>query len=139
MFRTMSKLLAAGVLGGGLLAAVGLAGPAYADEGDAPACYGSTGSVSVFAGSAKVTSVPFGTNLTVRWTLNPGCQDYSLYMEGPGFGGELQGLSGSRGDVWATPPSGSHTLTWKLEMLPWDASSPQVFPVAFGTTSITVT
>lgn len=128
--RRGAALLAAAAFG---IGAVATGTPAYADEGDTIYCYQSVADLNVYAGSAPVTSVPYGTGLTVTWHAYPECGSYSLAMMGPGFSGlEGVGVIGSRGTIWATPPNGSHTFTWTLEIAGTDS-------VPHGIASITIT
>ena len=128
--RRGAALLAAAAFG---IGAVATGTPAYADEGDTIYCPQSTAELHVYAGSTPVTSVPYGTALTVTWQAYPVCSSYSLAMTGPGFSGQDGvGVSGSRGIIWATPPNGSHTLTWTMEIAGTDS-------VLHGIASTTVT
>jgi hypothetical protein len=137
--RTAAVLLATAAFGAvGFLGVVGTAAPAYADENGSEWCFLSTGSITVLAGSAPApSSVPYGTNLTVSWTVNAACPDLAIYMSGPGFNGTEYVTSGPRTDVWATPPNGVHTLTWTLTVLGMDSSTPTPYTMATKTINVT--
>jgi hypothetical protein len=132
-------LLAVATFGAaGVLSVAGTAAPAYADENGSEWCFLSTGSITVLAGSTPApSSVPYGTNLTVSWTVNAACPDLAVYMSGPGFTGTEFVTSGPRRDVWATPPNGVHTMSWTLSVLGMDSSTPTMFTLATRTITVT--
>lgn len=134
MRRLLGVLLLAVTLGGaGVLAA----SPAYADENGSEWCFLSTGSISVTRNGSPVTSVPYGSNLTVSFTVNAACPDFAWYMSGPGFNGSEYMPYGPRYNVWAMPPAGSNTLSWTLSGVGMDSSTPS--SVTLATFNVTVT
>src|SRR3954454_17489477 len=136
MRRLMGMLLVAVTLGGaGVLA--GTAAPAYADEAGSEWCFLSTGSISVTRNGSPVTSVPYGTNLTVSFTVSAACPDFAWYMSGPGFNGSEYMPYGPRYNVWAMPPAGSKSLSWTLSGIGIDSSTPM--SVTLATFNLTVT
>jgi hypothetical protein len=136
--RLMGTLLIAVTLGGaGVLALAGGAAPAYADENGSEWCDYSTGSITVTRNGSPVTSVPYGSNLTVSFTVNAACPDFAVYMSGPGFNGTEYMPYGPRYNVWAMPPAGSNSLSWTLSGLGMDATNPR--SVTLATFNLTVT
>jgi len=136
MRRLIGMLLVAIALGGAGVVA-GVAAPAYADENGSEWCFLSTGSISVTRNGSPVTSVPYGSNLTVSFTVNAACPDFAWYMSGPGFNGAEYMPYGPRYNVWAMPPAGSNTLSWTLSGIGMDSSTPT--PVTLANYSVTVT
>jgi hypothetical protein len=137
MRRLMGMLLIAVTLGGAGVLALAGAAPAYADENGSEWCYLSTGSISVTRNGSPVTSVPYGTNLTVSFTVSAACSDFAWYMSGPGFDGTEYMPYGPRYNVWAMPPAGSNNLSWTLSGIGMDASTPR--SVTLATFNLAVT
>src|SRR5689334_14107086 len=133
--RSRAVLAAVGTVAFGV-ATLGFGAPAYADEGDAPWCYVSTGAIAVTHAGSVVSSVPSGTDLTVFWTVNTFCEDYALFMAGPGFSGFEQ-VDGNQRSVRATPPDGSQSMTWTLDLVALDEDPPVVLELASRTVTVT--
>jgi hypothetical protein len=110
--RVMAVVTAATLASIGVL---GISSPAQADENGSEWCDMSTGSISVTtAAGQSATTVLFGTELAVSWSVNASCPDFNVYVFGPGFSYEPVGHVGTRYHIWATPPAGSNTLGWSV-------------------------
>jgi len=113
------------------IGALGVASPAQADENGSDWCDLSTGSISVTTAAGQAaTTVPYGADLTVSWSVNAFCPDFYVYVSGPGFSYEPVGHVGTRFHVWATPPAGSNRLTWGVGGIGVDATNPTFITLA---------
>ena len=116
------------------LASIGVLGipsTAQADENGSEWCDLSTGSISVTTDTGQsATTVPFGTELAVAWSVNAFCPDFNVYMSGAGFSYEPVGHAGTRYHIWASPPAGSNTLIWTVGGIGMDATNPRFITLA---------
>ena len=125
--RYKSLLVLTGVGAAAALGLGGLTAPAHADEGGNVACWASTGTLTA---TVVGTSAPHP--IEIQWSAQvPYCEDYALYINGPGFAPNSPPPSG--GLTFTYLPPGT-TGTWTLTLVDIVIDD---YPYQLATTTIT--